>query len=626
MPWVTSVGANTHDRTFASAARLGNGQILAGASITAGSGGTKLLVDSADLGNELCDSTKPFSAPITGKIVLCLRGGNARVDKSKAVLDSGGAGMILYNPNNVQALVTDTHWVPSIHVNFTTGAAVKAYIDRTGAGARAALTAGKKAPAQGSAMADFSSRGPNVAAPDIIKPDVSAPGVNVLAGNTPTPSVLNGAPGQLFQSISGTSMASPHVAGLFALLRQAHPDWTAAAAKSAIMTSARQDVVKEDGSTAADPFDMGAGHIDPSGRPDRPTSPFEPGLVYDAGLWEYFGFLCGTDDSMFVDPDGLCGALEAADIPTTPTDLNIASIGASNVVGALTVQRTVTSVADRTRTFVAEVDAPDGFDVAVSPDSLRLAPGESATFEVTLTNTGAPDEWRFGSLTWVSGNYEVRSPIAAQGSLLAAPDEVTGEGTEGSVELPVTFGFDGAYEAAPHGPVPNDPKSGTVANDPDGEFDPEDPTGTTAVPLTLSGSALLRITMETADLVPPNPNTDIDLYLYKGDEEVASSGSGGTDEHIDLVLPDDGDYTLYVHGWSVPGGSAQFTANTWSVPLQPGTGALTIDEAPTEVSKGETATIVASWSGLEADERYLGAVSHSNDDGLLGLTLVAIDT
>ncbi|MGH9272437.1 MAG: S8 family serine peptidase, partial [Ilumatobacteraceae bacterium] len=445
VPWLTAVGASTHDRTFANAARTGDGRIVTGASITPGTGGTKALVDAAALGNELCESTKPFNADITGQIALCLRGGNARVDKSLAVFNAGGAGMILYNPNDAQALVTDNHWVASTHVDYTSGLAVKAYIASAGAGATASITAGARVGAQGSVMADFSSRGPNPVAPDIIKPDITAPGVNVLAGNTPTPA--NGsAPGQLFQSISGTSMSSPHVAGLYALLRQAHPEWTAAMAKSAIMTTARQDVVKEDLSTPADPFDMGAGHIDPAGRPDRAGSVFSPGLVYDAGLFEYFGFLCGADSSAFANPEGTCGALEAGGIPTTPRDLNLASIGAAEVAGTATVTRTVTSVADRRTNFNVRVDAPDGFDVRVEPRQLRLQPGESATYTVTFTNTGAPaDAWRYGSLTWRGGGHEVRSPIAVNGSVLAAPVSVSGSGTEGSVEIPVQFGYEGTY-------------------------------------------------------------------------------------------------------------------------------------------------------------------------------------
>ena len=92
-----------------------------------------------------------------------------------------------------------------------TARAIKTYIDAD-PGATASISAGVSAPAQGSVMADFSSRGPNGADPDMLKPDVTAPGVNILAGNTPTP--FAGAPGQLFQSISGTSMSAPHVAGI----------------------------------------------------------------------------------------------------------------------------------------------------------------------------------------------------------------------------------------------------------------------------------------------------------------------------------------------------------------------------------------------------------------------------
>jgi subtilisin family serine protease len=122
-------------------------------------------------------------------------------------------------------------------------------------------------------MASFSSRGPNTVAEDIIKPDVTAPGVSILAGNTPTPTL--GAPNQLFQSILGTSMSSPHVAGIYALIKQAHPEWSPAMARSALITTAYQeDVVKEDFVTPVDPFDMGGGHI-------NPEDAVEPGSLFD---------------------------------------------------------------------------------------------------------------------------------------------------------------------------------------------------------------------------------------------------------------------------------------------------------------------------------------------------------
>ena len=334
-------------------------------------------------------------------------------------------------------------------------------------------------------------------------------------------------------------MSSPHVAGLFALLRQAHPDWSAAMAKSAVMTTARQDVTKEDASTPADPFDMGAGHVDPAGRPSRGGSMFSPGLVYDVGLFDYYGFLCDAAPSVFPDPDATCDALEGGGYATTAANLNLASIGDASFVGSTTVQRTVTSVNGSTRRYTVDIEDPPGYEVSVEPASIRLAPGESATYEVTISRTDAAfDEWSFGALTWRSGTYEVRSPIAVQSSNFAAPEVVVGEGVEGTVTVPVRFGYTGAYSAAAHGPVPVTRTPGTVAQDPDQEFDPDDPTGTTAVPLELTGSAFLRIALDTADLTPPNATTDIDLYLYdEAGNEVASSGAGSTNELIEVVVP-----------------------------------------------------------------------------------------
>ena len=107
-------------------------------------------------------------------------------------------------------------------------------------------------------MTYFSSRGPNPVVGDLIKPDITAPGIQILAGNTPTP--IGGVQGEYFQAIAGTSMSSPVVAGVYALIKQAHPDWSEAMAKSAIMTTAYQGVVDNDRSSPADPFDFGAGH------------------------------------------------------------------------------------------------------------------------------------------------------------------------------------------------------------------------------------------------------------------------------------------------------------------------------------------------------------------------------
>ena len=642
VPWVTTVGASLQKKAYIADVITGDASQsrwtrwfkrdigrYEGASITPGTDDQLPFVDAANHGNELCDPAVAFTGDISGKVVLCLRGGPARVEKSSAVADAGGAGMVLYNVDDVQDLLTDNHVIPSVNVTFSDGIAMKEYIAANGAEATVEITDGEEERARGNTMAAFSSRGP-VGAPasdDVIKPDVTAPGVQILAGNSLTPTL--GAQGELFQSISGTSMSSPHVAGLLALLKQAHPEWTAAVAKSALMTTARQDVRKQDGETRADPFDFGAGHVDPSGRASADGSVFNPGLAYDAGLFEYFGFLCDAAPEIFANPAGTCGFLAGEGVPTVATDLNYPSIAVSELPGAKTVTRTVTNVSDETNTYRARVDEPRGYDVTVTPDRITLAPGESATFEVAFVNGNAPiGEWRFGSLSWVNGRNRVRSPIAVKAAAIEFPEAVSGTGPAGTVSIPVAFGYTGPYTAGAHGLAADAPITGTVGQDPDNtNWSPaEVPNGTTAHPITVTGAAFLKITLNTQDLTPANPAIDIDLYLYNSaGEEVAFSVAGGTAEEILLEAPADGTYTLYVNGWQTTGLTVGYNLHTWQVPAAAGGGTLTLGPTPPPASAtaGTVATVEASWTGLATGD-YLGAVSHTGDT-LLGYTLVEVD-
>ncbi len=617
-PWVTSVAASTQDRTFEGTVTLGDGQSFNGASITTGTAEVP-IVDAAALGNELCLVDVPFSAPVTGSIVLCKRGENARVDKSKAVFDAGGAGMVLYDLDDAAALVTDNHWVPSVHINNTDGLAVKAFIAGAGAAASAQITGGEAAPAQGSVMADFSSRGPNPAAGDIVKPDITAPGVNILAGNTPTPSL--GAPGELFQSISGTSMSSPHIAGIYALLKQAHPNWSPAMAKSAIMTTARQDVVEEDGTTQADPFDFGSGHVQPGST--GPGSVFDPGLVFDAGVEDYVAFLCGAERAVVVNPEATCAALVQAGFSTDASDLNYPSIGVAQVAGSQTVTRTVTSVAGTPgpTTYTPTVEAPPGFDVSVSPAELTLAPGETASFDVTISNAGgAPvGQWRFGSLTWAGGDYEARSPIAVAASAFDSPALVQGAGRNGRAAFGVQFGYTGGYDARGHGLAPREVTRGSVAQDPNQEFSPTDPAGVTAHRFRVRRTAYMRW-----ELTHPNNAVDLDMYLFRGNTQVAASGSGGTDELIELTLPRNGVYTLYVHGWqTVATPREQYRLRHWQVSRRSG-GSLAVRREPPRAVLSGTGQVRVAWRGVQPGPASYGAVSHHRAGRVLGLTLVRV--
>ena len=643
-PWLTTVGANTQERFFAGTVVLGSdgggkhgkdldvsnhagdkhddknkkkGEEIVGASLTPGTGGAFPLVDAEFAGGDLCLVGTLDPTIVAGKIVLCRRGGPARVQTSLAVSQAGGVGVILYNNSDNDNLFTDTHYVPSVHINNTDGLRVKAYIASTANPMAEIKNTGDRTKFKAApSMTYFSSRGPNGPVPDIIKPDITAPGLQILAGQSPYADPF----GFEFQAIAGTSMSSPHIAGVFALLKQAHPDWSAAMAKSALMTTADQKVKSEDQKTQATPFEMGSGQVNP-GKVDKKGSAFNPGLVYDAGLFEYAAFTCGADLGIF--SPGSCNFLAGLGIPSDASDLNYPSIGIAELAGSQTVVRTVTSVADRSVNFEAKVEAPKGYEVTVNPKKLRLSPGESATFEVTITNKKAPvGEWRFGSLTWKGSGYEVYSPIAVNGALFDAPDEVAGTGATGTASFDVQFGYTGSYTAGAHGLVPSTVLSGSIGQDPDQTYPSSDDApgpggGVDKFSIPLTGSAYLRIALS----IPGDD--DIDLYLEdSGGNIIAASTNGGTDELIDLALPADDTYTLVVHGWSVPSAPLAYAIDTWSVPLATG-GSLFIDSAPASATLGAVETITVSWSGL-APGHYLGAVSHTGDVGLMGLTLVDV--
>lgn len=618
VPWITAVGAGTQDRTFQGSVVLGNSASYNGASVT---GGTDMLplVDAADAGSELCLPGALDPGLVAGKVVLCKRGVIARVDKSRAVYLAGGAGMILYNTTDAEETVTDNHWVPSVHVNNTDGLAVKAYITAEGIGATAQIIAGSKvtgvpAPFMGA----FSSRGPDVVAPDIIKPDVIAPGVNILAGGVPNPYI--GATGQLFQSIGGTSMSSPHVAGVAALLRQLHPAWTPSMVKSALMTSASTDVMKEDGVTPADPFDIGAGHIAPNPAAD-------PGLVYQTHYNEYVQFLCGS--GVFSATSGTCTSFGSVD----PSDLNLASIGVAGLTGVQTVQRTVTNVGPAEATYEVSVAAPPGIDVVVSPATLTIPAGGSETYSVTFSTAGATlDEWAFGSLTWSDGTHSVRSPIAVRPIALDAPGEVSGADTDGSLTYNIAFGFGGDFAAVPHGLVPAAAEAGNVADDPANDINTALGTGVGITVHAVTIPAGTEYTRFSLFDDYTDGEDDLDLYVFDPDFVFAGgSGSSTSAEEVNIQAPVAGTWYVIVHGWQTDGADANYTLFTWLLDAA-GAGNMTVT-APAAATLGDVAAVTVDWSGLAAGSKYLGSVTYHDvaaptgyTDGLLKFTIVRIDT
>jgi hypothetical protein len=547
-----------------------------------------------------------------------------RAVRGLAVKQAGGVGMILYTADEHDALMSDNHYVPALHVPNSSGLAIKAYIESAGASATASLSGGAKEFGGGNTMAAFSSRGPLLPSTrstgDLLKPDITAPGVQILAGGSPTAFV--GSPGELFQAIGGTSMSSPHIAGIGALLKDLHPDWTPAEMQSAIMTSARQDVRKQDGVTQADPFDFGAGHVVPNGAAN-------PGLVYPVGFDDYRAFLRSQ---------GLCtlcfGTSPAPVVPAT--GLNVPSVTFRALVGTATVKRTVKNVGPA-GTYQVDVAPPAGVTVTVSPTQLTLAPGATASYEVSFaTSPGATfDSYSFGSITWAdgAGGHRVRIPLVVRPVKIAAAAEITGTGTSGSTTTDVTLGYTGPFAVAAQGLIAATTDTRTVEDDPTNNFDTDAPASNRGIQThdftVAAGTTLARFRLfdEFTD-----GEDDLDIYLYRvgpgpGNELTLVDQSGGATaaEQIDVAAPEAGTYRLFVHGWETDGRNAVYTLFSWLVPST-AAGNMTATPSTNSATPGGEATITVSWTGLTAATKYLGRLSYRDGVGEIGSTIVAVNS
>lgn len=560
---------------------------------------------------------------LNGNIALIQRGGCDFDIKVSNAEDAGAIAAVIYSTAGDPIVMqgrTNLSEIPAVMIGQADASLFLAEID-AGNTIEATLDSSLFLTQEetGNVMPAFSARGPGPVQ-GILKPDVTAPGVNILAGVTPE--AATAAPDETFGYLSGTSMATPHVSGVAALLRQQHPDWSPAAIKSALMTTARRDLTRDDGETAAIPFDFGAGHIVPNAAAD-------PGLVYDAGADDYDAFACGFDFETV--SDERCAALATAGYSFAPQDMNLPSISVPRLASEATVRRTVTNASDTAGNYTVTVEPPPGVQMSVDPPALSLAPGESASYDVTLRyGSGTLDLWRFGALTWRDGDHAVRSTVAVKPVTIDAPREITGLGAEGSGSFNVTFGYTGVYDPRVHGlrlPLIID---GFVDNDPTKTFTFRSTDGVTAHLIDVpAGELYLRFALYDAFT---DGNDDLDMYVYYCADNVTcsrigESGEPTSQERFDYFRPAAGRYAVLVHGYEtdqVAGGpGANYKLLAWSVGEVDDRGNMTVDAADF-VNAGSVEPVTIDWSGLVSDTIYLGAISHNTPTGLAALTLVTI--
>ncbi|MCC5867520.1 MAG: S8 family serine peptidase [Gammaproteobacteria bacterium] len=642
-PWITTVAANTRDgRRFEEGMRVIAPASVAGDLVMREATFTALLSDTGPISGELRqvddgigqlpdgtpgsrdDACQPLvnRSEISGHVALIRRGGCTFETKLSRAQAAGATAVIVYNtagPPITMLSDGDRIDIPAIMIGASDGQRLVAALAE-GQRVEVELSKGRliEEIVSGNVMGEFSARGPNLAAPDLIKPDLTAPGVDMLGGHTRDPAT--GQPGERFQVLSGTSQSAPVVAGLAALLREQHPDWTPAMIKSAMMTSAYQTVVLEDGETPAGPFAMGAGHV-------RPAGAVTPGAVYDADLLDYVAFACGLDPSPFPPTD--CALLSAGGLSLRAQDLNLPSIGVGALVGSDQVRRRLT--ATQSGSFVAEIDAPPGTQVSVTPSTLNLGTGETANYTVNIDAAGIPlNEWRFGSLTWRSADHAVRSPLAAQARALAAPGELQLAGVAGETTFQLRAGYTGSYTPQAHGLRQPLVVEGFVQQDPQQRFTFRDGSGVTQHLIDIPpDQAYARFAL--ADELTSG-NDDLDLYLFycPGDvcTQVGQSIGLSSDETVSLLFPAPGRYAALVHGFATDpasGPGADYLLLAWSFGVNDDVGNM-LPLGPGFVSAGEEVTIELRWQDLEADSLYLGGISHNTPEGLQGLTVIRIDT
>ncbi|KAH1072265.1 hypothetical protein J1N35_024593 [Gossypium stocksii] len=431
-PWITTVGAGTIDREFAAHVMLGDGELtVTGKSVYPENlfvSDIPIYFGQGNRSKELCNSLDPKE--VAGKYIFCDFDSSGQTNAYAQIdeMDTAGAAGAIFSSSEGPFFRPTDFFKPFVLVNTIYGDLVKHYIINSKNATvsirfQTTLLGTKPAPQ----VAYFSSRGPDRKSPWILKPDILAPGVDILAAWVPNRGFAPIDDDDYlltdYALESGTSMSCPHAAGIATLLKAAHRDWSSAAIRSAMMTTAEVfdnangRIIDMTTGVAGTPLDFGAGHI-------NPNKAMDPGLVYDIEIQDYINYLCGLNYT--IKQIRTITGMRQFNCDSATLDLNYPSfiilLNNTNTTST-TFQRELTNVAEGSSVYRAVVRAPSGMKVVVQPATITFAGKYSkAKFQLTVAidvGVGSIPEsdyfGNYGFLSWyeVNGKHQVTCPIVS---------------------------------------------------------------------------------------------------------------------------------------------------------------------------------------------------------------------